>query len=115
MSKKYSIYDKKKIMYNIKKIDEKELYDDIYSVINGHVEFTKNSNGVFFDFNKLSNEVLEIIEELVFQYKISETEEQPIEFIKYSTEEFDKLDIKGSRLNNIEKQFLKFNKKNKTK
>ena len=108
MSKKYSIYDKKKIMYNIKKIDEKELYDDIYSVINGHVEFTKNSNGVFFDFNKLSNEVLEIIEELVFQYKISETEEQPIEFIKYSTEEFDKLDIKGSRLNNIEKQFLKF-------
>tara|TARA_B110000977_G_scaffold154054_1_gene195754 strand:+ start:9683 stop:10033 length:351 start_codon:yes stop_codon:yes gene_type:complete len=115
MNKKYSIYDKKKIMYNIKKINEKDLYINIYNIIKGQVEFTKNTNGMFFDFNKLSNEMLEMIEDLVYQYKLSETDEQTIEFIKYSTEEFNNIDIKGNRLNNIEKQFLKFNKKNKAK
>lgn len=110
MNKKYSIYDKKKIMYKIKKINEKDLYNNIYNIIKGHIEITKNTNGVFFDFNKLPNELLEIIEELIINYTISETDEQKIEFIKYSTEEFNNLDVKGSRLNNIERQFLKFNK-----
>lgn len=111
MNKKYSIYDKKKMMYNIKKINDKDLYNEIYQIIKGKVEFTKNSNGVFFDFNKLSSETLLEIEESIRQYKFTETEEHSIEFVKYSTEEFNKIDVKGNRLNNIEKQFLKFNKK----
>lgn len=111
MNKKYSIYDKKKMMYNIKKINDKDLYNQIYKIIKGQVEFTKNSNGIFFDFNKLSNENLQEIEESIKQYQFTETEDQSIEFVKYSTEEFHKIDVKGNRLNNIEKQFLKFNKK----
>jgi len=114
MDKKYSIYDKKKLMYNIKKINDKDLYYKIYDIIKDeNIDFTSNCNGVFFDFNKISNEKLLEIEELILHYSLyQEDEETSIEFIKYSTEEFENINSKGNRLNNIEKQFLKYNKLN---
>ena len=114
MDRKYSIYDKKKIMYHIKKINDQSLYNEIYEIIKDDIEYTSNSNGIFFDFNKLSNENLIEIEKLVNTYKneSSKNEETTIEFIKYSTEELENIDKTGNRLNNVEKQFLKYNKLN---
>lgn len=113
MDKKYSIRDKKKLMFNIKKINNKDLYYEIYNIIKDeNIDFTSNCNGVFFDFNKITNEKLVKIESLVFKYSEIINEESSIEFIKYSTEEFVNINSKGSRLNNIEKQFLKYNKLN---
>tara|TARA_B110000879_G_C11179763_1_gene517725 strand:+ start:164 stop:505 length:342 start_codon:yes stop_codon:yes gene_type:complete len=113
MDKKYSIRDKKKLMYNIKEINDKELYYNIYEIIKDeNIDFTSNCNGVFFDFNKINNNKLLEIENVVLNYNLENEEEDSIEFIKYSTEEFDSINSKGSRLNNIEKQFLKYNKLN---
>ena len=114
MDNKYSIYDKKKLMYNIKKINQQDIYYKIYDVIkNEDIEYTSNSNGIFFDFNKISNPGLNEIENFIDEYTNKTKEiDTSIEFIKYSTEEFEKINVKGSRLNNIEKQFLKYNKLN---
>lgn len=113
MDKKYSIYDKKKLMYHIKKINQQKLYNNIYDIIKDDIDFTSNSNGVFFDFNKLSNDNLSKIELLITTYQTNENnDDNTIEFIKYSTEEFENIDKTGNRLNNSEKQFLKYNKLN---
>lgn len=113
MDKKYSIYDKKKLMYHIKKINKQQLYNKIYNIIKDDIDFTSNSNGIFFDFNKLSNINLKKIELLIDTYKNTENNDtNSIEFIKYSTEEFENFDKSGNRLNNTEKQFLKYNKLN---
>tara|TARA_B110000879_G_C11123692_1_gene492938 strand:- start:1012 stop:1350 length:339 start_codon:yes stop_codon:yes gene_type:complete len=110
MNKKYSIYDKKKLMYNIKKINQKDLYYKIYDIVSDEIiEYTTNTNGIFFDFNKLSNDGLSKIEDFVQLYD-EDNNTSSIEYVKYSTEDFNKINTKGSRLNNIEKQFLKFNK-----
>ena len=43
-------------MYNIKKINDKDIYYKIYDIIKDeNIDFTNNCNGVFFDFNKISN------------------------------------------------------------
>ena len=113
MDKKYSIRDKKKLMFNIKKINNKDLYHEIYDTIKDeNIDFTNNCNGVFFDFNKITNDKLFEIENLITKYSEIKKEEASIEFIKYSTEEFENINSKGGRLNNIEKQFLKYNKLN---
>lgn len=114
MDKKYSIRDKKKLMFNIKQINNKDLYHEIYELIKDeNIDFTSNCNGVFFDFNKISNKNLIQIEKLVLLYTIKPDEDEAsIEFVKYSTEEFENINSKGSRLNNVEKQFLKYNKIN---
>ena len=113
MDKKYSIRDKKKLMFNIKKINNKKLYYEIYETIKDEsIDFTNNYNGVFFDFNKITNDKLSEIENLIIKYSEIKEEESSIEFIKYSTEEFVNINSKGGRLNNIEKQFLKYNKIN---
>ena len=113
MDKKYSIYDKKKLMYNIKKINEQDIYYKIYDIIKKEdIEYTINSNGIFFDFNKISNLGLNELEQFLEIFDNCVEKNNSIEFIKYSTEDFEKLNVKGSRLNNIEKQFLKYNKIN---
>ena len=66
----YLISDKKKLMYEIKKINNKKLYDDIYEIVkNSKIEYTKNNYGVIFDFNKLPNSNIHDIVNLVNNYK----------------------------------------------
>lgn len=62
----YLISDKKKLMHQIKKINDKKLYDDIYEIVkNSNIEYTKNSYGIIFDFNKLPNSKIHDIFNLV--------------------------------------------------
>ena len=66
----YLIADKKKLMFQIKKINDKKLYDDIYEIVkNSNIEYTKNSYGIIFDFNKLPNISIHDIVNLVNNYK----------------------------------------------
>lgn len=61
-TKIYNYDEKKKIVYRIQNIKTKKNYFKLYSIIiNDNIKYTKNSNGIFFNINKLSNESLDII------------------------------------------------------
>ena len=62
-TKIYNYDEKKKIVYRIQNIKSKKIYFKLYNIIiNENVKFTKNSNGFFFNINKLSNDSLKLIE-----------------------------------------------------
>lgn len=61
--KTFNYDEKKKLVYRIQNIKSKKNYFKLYSIItNEKVNFTKNSNGFFFNINKLSNNSLTKIE-----------------------------------------------------
>ena len=53
----------------LKELNDMDLYIEIYEVIkNNDVTFTKNSNGIFFDLNKIDDSVIELIINLLENY-----------------------------------------------
>ncbi len=111
--RKYNSNFRKKLSEKIKKIKNDKIYFEIYEIIKNETKVTINSNGVFFDFNKLSNDVIEKIIDITNNILTSTSEQETtsvIEYIPYSTDELKKIDIIGNRLSNQEKQFLKINK-----
>jgi predicted DNA binding protein len=98
-------------------INDDKLYFKLFNELKNQKDFnySRNKNGIFFDINKLSDETIIIIKNFMdnndiqsVKYLNSETEK--LEFIQYSTEEFSKLNEKGNRLNNIEKNLLRIYK-----
>ena len=62
-TKIYNYDEKKKLVYRIQNIKSKKNYFKLYNIItNENIKFTKNSNGFFFNINKLSNDSLKSIE-----------------------------------------------------
>ena len=54
----------------LKELNDMDLYIEIYEVIkNNNISFSKNSNGVFFDLNKIDDSVIEVIINLVKNYE----------------------------------------------
>ena len=66
----------------IKDINNYQLYKDIFKVIINHnVNLTTNSNGIFFNLNKLPDIAIEEIMELINLYDVDNTVEQkPIQY-----------------------------------
>ena len=66
------IYNSKyrcKINNLLKKSNDMNLYLEIYEAIkNNDVSFSKNSNGIFFDLNKIDDSVIELIINLLKNY-----------------------------------------------
>lgn len=57
--KLYNYDEKKRLVYRIENIKNKKEYYNLYNIVNKtNIQFTKNSNGFFFNVNKLSNETL---------------------------------------------------------
>ena len=53
----------------LKELNDMDLYIEIYEVIkNNDVTFSKNSNGVFFDLNKIDDSVIKLIINLLKNY-----------------------------------------------
>ena len=62
----YLVRDRILLMNKIKKINNKELYEDIFKIVkSSNIEYTKNSYGVIFDFYKLPNSNIHDIFKLV--------------------------------------------------
>ena len=54
----------------LKELNDMDLYIEIYEVIkNNDVSFSKNSNGLFFDRNKIDDNLIELIINLINKYK----------------------------------------------
>ena len=60
-------YDiKKKIVDKIKKINDKKIYKKIFKIIiKNDISYTINNNGIFFNINKLSDEHISLINNLI--------------------------------------------------
>ena len=66
---------KKKINDKIEKIKDKDILFEIYNTVKNEISDTKNitinNNGVYFDLNKLSNELILKIENILNEHFIS--------------------------------------------
>lgn len=68
--KKYSLVDKKRLMFEIKKINNMDLYDELYEIVKqSKIEYTTSRNGITFDFNQIPNIFFNDIEQLIEIYK----------------------------------------------
>jgi hypothetical protein len=117
-----NIKNKKERLYNseyrrnlsdkISQINDDKLYFKLFNELKNQNDFkySRNKNGIFFDINKLSDETIIIIKNFIDNNVNLNTETEKLEFIQYSTEEFSKLNEKGNRLNNIEKNLLRIYK-----
>jgi len=111
--RKYNSIFRKKLVDKLKKINNNKIYYQIFEIINTKVNTTINNNGVFFDLNKLDDNTIKILSNIITSNTNSENNsESIIEYIPYSIENLEKIDIIGNRLSNQEKQFLKRNKSN---
>ncbi len=64
--KQYNHNEKKDLVKRIEKITSKIHYKQIFKIIKlSGVKITQNSNGVFFNMNELSNDILQKIEEYI--------------------------------------------------
>jgi hypothetical protein len=94
----------------ISHINDNKLYFKLFNELKNQKDFkySRNKNGIFFDINKLSDNTIIIIKNFIDNhFQNINTETEKLEFIQYSTEEFSKLNEKGNRLNNIEKNLLR--------
>jgi hypothetical protein len=94
----------------ISHINDNKLYFKLFNELKNQKDFkySRNKNGIFFDINKLSDDTIIIIKNFIDNhFQNINTETEKLEFIQYSTEEFSKLNEKGNRLNNIEKNLLR--------
>jgi hypothetical protein len=84
--RKYDSKYRKKLVEKMKKIKDKIILMEIYNIIknNKKIKFSKNKNGVFFDMNKLSNENIEKIKELIEENIDLTTSEIKFSYIPYS-------------------------------
>ena len=98
-----------------KKIKHQNTFEQIFDVLKLHNQpFNANSNGVFFDINKLSPTPFHIINDIIDKHlhslSISESETETQQYNNYSETEFEKkLNIisDNKKLNNKEIMFLK--------
>jgi len=88
---------KKKINDKISKIKDKDVFFKIFDILkpdlynkNGQKQFTQNSNGIFFDLNKISENSLfklnNLLDEIV---NSSESDTPNIKYNTYSSENID--------------------------
>ena len=53
----------------LKELNDMDLYIEIYEVIkNNDISFSKNSNGIFFDLNKIDDSIIKLIINLLENY-----------------------------------------------
>ena len=63
----------------LKKLNDMDLYVEIYAVIkNNDVTFTKNSNGKYFDLNKINDSVIKLIINLIDRYESGDSSDSEI-------------------------------------
>lgn len=110
----YNSEYRRNLSEKISQIQDDKLYFKLFNELKNKNDFnySRNKNGIFFDINKLSDKTIEIIKKFIDNNDIQSikylnSESEKLEFIQYSTEEFSKLNEKGNRLNNIEKNLLR--------
>ena len=77
--KSFDYNEKKKIVYRIQCMKSKRYYYNLFKIIESmNVKFTINSNGIFFNINNLSNQMLCKIESFLDDYELKKNFESDI-------------------------------------
>lgn len=109
-NRKYDSKYRKKIADKFNKIKDKEILFNIYKIIKKDLKnkISKNNNGVFFDMNKLSDDCVEKISEILDDNIDNTTSEIKFSYIPYSSQNYES----EEGLSNKDKNILKKCKKN---
>lgn len=112
----YTCNDKKSINYRIGQLKSKKKYSRIFQIIKHDAnQYTRNSNGIFFNLNSLNNETLYKIDRYLKKVErrrktLVDSESQQttsMEYTPYSVDEFSEYKQHGSKLSNKEKNILR--------
>lgn len=112
-NRKYKSDYRLNLMNKIKKIQDKEILKKIYKLVKSELKsaITKNSNGIFFNLNLLSDETIEKIDKTITNIEVSESYLN-ITYTPYSVDDLLNNSV-GPRLNNHERNLLKKKKSDK--
>ena len=106
---------KKKLNMKIKKVTDKDILNQIFSIASedlytdtGEKKFSHNNNGIFFDINNLSDEILKKIDEIVSDNcnTTVESDTGNLKYSNYSNEENSISISEGPKLSNKEKNLI---------
>ena len=123
-SRKYDSYQRKKLLEKINGIKEKKILISILKIVKEEDEngYSQNKSGIFFNLNKLCDNSIESISDIIEKYDKSKNDEineeqlsEKIMYKQYSdVDNLDQYDSLGQRLSNQEKSILKKFSKNLT-
>jgi len=110
--RKYNSKYRKKLALSIKKINNNDIYLQIYNIILKDIGniFSQNNNGIFFNINIISDTAIYEINNLVSQELntiLSSENTQTLVYTPYSIDENAVINELGPRLSNQEKSLLK--------
>tara|TARA_B100000900_G_C20510970_1_gene687972 strand:+ start:682 stop:1080 length:399 start_codon:yes stop_codon:yes gene_type:complete len=121
-SRKYDSYFRKKLLEKVNSIKDKKVLLSILKIVKNEDEngYSQNKSGIFFNLNKLSDDSIKSIDNLVEKYNLSnesETNDESLSdkiiYKQYSdADNLDQYDNLGPRLSNQEKSILKKFSKN---
>ena len=121
-SRKYDSYFRKKLLEKINSIKDKKVLLSILKIVKNEDEngYSQNKSGIFFNLNKLSDNSIKNIDNLIEKYSLSnesETNDESLSdkiiYKQYSdADNLDQYDNLGPRLSNQEKSILKKFSKN---
>lgn len=106
----YTLVQKKKLADRIENLKSKKQFKQIFKIIyeSSDNSYTKDSSGVYINFNSLSNDTIKLIEDYLNMYvpKIDNIP-LPSKYTPYFSDEYNPKDS-GIKLSNHEKNFLKY-------
>ncbi len=121
-SRKYDSHFRKKLLEKINSLRDKKVLLSILKIVKNEDEhgYSQNKSGIFFNLNKLSDDSIKNIDNLVDKYTLSnesdtidENLSDKIIYKQYSdADNLDQYDNLGPRLSNQEKSILKKFSKN---
>ena len=108
--KTYTLIQKKKLADRIENLKSKKQFKQIFKIIyeSSDNSYTKDSSGVYINFNSLSNDTIKLIEDYLNMYvpKIDNIP-LPSKYTPYFSDDYNPKDS-GIKLSNHEKNFLKY-------
>ncbi len=92
----------------IKLIENSTFFTKLLKILKKYkVNYTENSNGIFFDLTKCNEDILNLIKELVLKYTEETLSESKLSYVQYSEDECKNISKLGPRLSNKEKNIVK--------
>lgn len=110
--RKYNSEFRKKFVLKVKKIKNKELFYKIFELSKKEIgnKYTENNNGIFYNINKLSDDLIEELNNVLnSDTETNQSSDLKFEYTPYSVDKVTTLSEYGNNLSNKEKNLLKQN------
>lgn len=108
--RKYNSEFRKKFVLKVKKIKNKELFYKIFELSKKEIgnKYTENNNGIFYNINKLSDNLIEELNNVLnSDTESNQSSDLKFEYKPYSVDKVTTISEYGNKLSNKEKNLLK--------